>query len=83
MNQRNEATTISKFLKQIAIDSNLSVKKCWWNKAEISCNQSFYNLFLDSHLCFSFNQNVITLLKGENGKRKNVAFIKYLHILYH
>lgn len=56
--EAKKVSDFNKFVKLVAMDSYLSVRKCWWDNIEFDCNGAFSNQFFDSKLCFTFNPNV-------------------------
>lgn len=43
------------------IDSTMSVLKCWWKNVETDCKLHFLNHYIDTRVCFTFNQDRKTL----------------------
>lgn len=47
-----------------SIDIKLSTVKCWWNNEVTECHNEFLMSFIDSSLCFIFNQNSTAIALG-------------------
>lgn len=75
---------LAKYIALLALDTNLSQIKCWWNNKVTTCENEFLKVLIEQNLCFEFNQNSSVIAGGNvisNGNySEKYCFDKYCSV---